>query len=74
MSEPDYTQAIYDHIRESGDPGDVVLTDIHPWLRAQYGLSASDAKRVRRDAMIELTSRGLIERLKVRSRYVAILG
>ena len=26
MSELDYTEAIYDHIRESGEPGDIVLT------------------------------------------------
>ena len=73
MSELDYTQAIYNHIRESGSPGDNVLTDIHPWLRSEYGLSATDAARIRRKAMIELTARGLVERVNVRTRYVTIL-
>lgn len=74
MTEPDYIQAIYDHIRESGAPDDVVRTDIFPWLQARYGLSRTDAARIRRQAMKELKRRGLVERINTRGPNVQILA
>ena len=74
MSEPDYIQAIYEHILELGAPGDVVRTGIFPWLQAQHGLSGTDAARIRRQAMKELKRRGLVERLNTRGPNVRILA
>ena len=74
MTAPDYIQAIYDHIRESGGPGDVVRTDIFPWLQTRYGLSRTDAARIRRQAMKELRRRGLVERINIRGPNVHILA
>jgi hypothetical protein len=72
--ERDYTQAVYDHLRKSGDVGDEVTTDIHPWLVRHHGLTAAGAARVRRRAMIELRKSGRVERLNVRGRRVRITG
>ncbi len=69
----DYTAAVYDYLLSLGDPGDEVLTSIRPWLEKTYGLGYSDAARIRRIAMVELTARGKIERLNTRGRYVRIL-
>ncbi|QSR30777.1 hypothetical protein CFI00_09785 [Nocardioides sp. S5] len=70
----DYTAAVYDYLRSLGAPGDEVMTSIRPWLERTYDLGYSDAARVRRSAMTELTAQGKIERLNTRGRYVRILG
>ena len=74
MPSLDYTRQIYDHLRTLGEPGDEVLSRIKPWLKATYGLSEREAVQIRKVAMADLTSRGLIERLNVRGPYVRILG
>lgn len=71
---PDYTAAVYDHLRSLGDPGDEVMTSIRPWLEKTYGLGYPDAARVRSVAMAELTAQGKIKRLNTRGRYVRILA
>ncbi len=50
------------------------MTSIRPWLEKTYGLGFSDAARVRRIAMNELTAQGKVERLNTRGRYVRILA
>jgi hypothetical protein len=71
---PDFTEEIYAYLRSLGDPGDTVLTRIHPWLMETYGLSAREAWLARYRAMEELKAAGRVERLKVRSRWLRILA
>jgi hypothetical protein len=73
-TDDDYAEAVYDHLRESGDVGDEVVTDIHPWLMRTYSLTAREAARIRRRAMVELRRSGRVERLNVRGRRARIVG
>lgn len=70
----DYTADVYGYVRSLGAVGDVVLTDIYPWLMQTYGLDEKQAATARRHAMSELKHKGLVERVNVRSRLLRILG
>jgi hypothetical protein len=50
--------------RAVSSSGDEVVTDIHPWLMGTYGLTAGEAARIRRRAMVKLRRSGRVERLK----------
>jgi hypothetical protein len=51
-----------------------VVTDVHLWLMRTYGLTADEAARIRRRAMVELRRSGRVERLNVRGRRARIVG
>jgi hypothetical protein len=70
---PDWTELIYQHYRESGDPGDEILTDTRPWLTATYGIEPDEARRIRDRANKELKRQRRIERVNVRTRRLRIL-
>jgi hypothetical protein len=73
MTEP-LTEAVYRRIRDFGDVGDVVPTDISPWLQRHFGMPPHKAKQVRDRAMRELKADGRIYRINVRGTYVRILS
>lgn len=70
----DYTRAVYDYLRTLGDVGEVVPTAIHPYLMKTFDLTPEEARRVRAQAMLDLKTRGMAERLNTRGRYVKILA
>lgn len=57
-----YERAIYRHILTLGDVGEEVTTDIHPWLRSKYHMSAETARLVRDKAMRTLKTLGYVFR------------
>lgn len=71
---PDYTRAVYDHLRTLGEVGGPEFkTDIHPWLMHKYDLSADEAHAARERVMQELKERGMVERVNTRGN-LRILG
>ncbi|RHW22779.1 hypothetical protein D0Z08_31205 [Nocardioides immobilis] len=69
----DYTRAVYNYLRTLGDVGDEVRTAIHPYLMTKFDLTSEEAHSARAQAMRDLKSRGMVERLNTRGPYVKIL-
>jgi hypothetical protein len=65
---------VYDYIHTLGNVGDEVRTEIWAYLSKKFDLTPAEATRARRQAMRELTDRGLIERLNTRGPYARIRG